>query len=260
MFIDSRLAFASCCVTTSRHDDADDRHERHHAAFRLRRRDQPRIAPKTIRPREHEQRRAVGLRGEDLHAAQPEGQVALRGPAERGAARSARAAARPASVSMCAASESSASESARMPATTSPTMNATISASPIAEPPRVGVGPDDAHASGPRASGRRGRARSCIRAYRRRGGPPGHAASGRVPGRREHRSRQAARSVRDGRGTPARVGPQPTALEADANSDRRLAPDVLCNKFALDLSPSAQRCVEHIGWCVEAERSLVVAC
>ena len=79
--------------------------------------------------REHQQRGAVELRGEDLGAAEPE-RVALgrRPGGERGRGNSASPIA-PASVSMCAASESSASDDAMMPTTTSTTMKPAISAS-----------------------------------------------------------------------------------------------------------------------------------
>ena len=62
--------------------------------------------------REDQQRHAVGLRGEDLHAPEAEGQRAPRPAARRAAAPAARSPIAAASVSMCPASESSASECA----------------------------------------------------------------------------------------------------------------------------------------------------
>ena len=81
--------------------------------------------------RQHEQRRAVGLGGEDLGAAEAEGEA----PGRRARGQPGRVEREPiaaASVSMCAASESSASESARMPATTSTTMKVAMTPSATA--------------------------------------------------------------------------------------------------------------------------------
>ena len=82
MFIDSRFAFASCCVTSAVTSDADDRDDDDHAAVGLGRRDQPLDRAEDDQAGEHEQRRAVRLRGEDLGAAQAEGEVPLGGPAD----------------------------------------------------------------------------------------------------------------------------------------------------------------------------------
>ena len=122
--------------------------ERHAAARLTRRRRAPRRAPaRRGRGRvdqpvdrlvgdeggEDQQRHAVGLRGEDLHAPEAERHRAAR--RTRGQAqRHQREADRAASVSMCPASESSASECAITPAAISTAMNATISASASREP------------------------------------------------------------------------------------------------------------------------------
>ena len=64
------------------HDEAGERDDDHRPAARIGRIDQPFDRAEGDEAREHEQRRAVRLRGEHLHPAEAEGDVPVRGPSD----------------------------------------------------------------------------------------------------------------------------------------------------------------------------------